>query len=99
MNAARLLSSDIRHPSSEKRRGGGGATPPPPRIRAPDPWGGWGRTGSETPGSGDGHEARPPGSLHRRGRRMPAGRPDLVEGMTIIPLFPEHDLFQGQAPN
>src|ERR1043166_1079511 len=48
--------------------------------------------------SGDGHEARPPGSHHRRGRRMPAGRPVLcardVRSTHPADLSLEHDLFR-----
>src|SRR5256885_13223888 len=41
---------------------------------------GWGARGRPGPGrmSGDGLFTHPPGSLRRRGRRLPAGRPELV---------------------
>src|SRR5262249_42489234 len=35
----------------------------------------------ELKGDGDGHEARPPGSNRRRGRRMPAVRPILAQAL------------------
>src|SRR5207302_9334920 len=77
MSTAGHLSSDIRHLSSEDDEEAAEQLHRllafGPRIRR----GAGGRTGSETPGSGDGHEARPPGSHHRRGRRMPMGRPVL----------------------
>src|SRR5262249_54436189 len=55
---------------------------PPPPLPTP-PRRGRRRPETEFGSGGDGLLARPPGSLHRRGRRMPAGRPDLVSQVRL----------------
>src|ERR1043166_8828577 len=102
MGTAHHLSADIRHPSSEydeeaaeqlhrllafgPRIRRGAGGGPDPRLRS----------------SGDGHEARPPGSHHRRGRREAGGRPVLcardVRSTHPADLSLEHDLFRKPVP-
>src|SRR4029077_18201711 len=67
-SCATLLNPKIRG----RRRG----TPPPP-IR-PGPVGGHGEGRGRVVSAGMGCYTHPPGSLRRRGRRLPAGRPELV---------------------
>src|SRR2546423_13906413 len=61
---------------AQKFGGGGGALHRP--LFDPARLGGTGKAGAGSEEVGTGCYTRPPGSLRRRGRRLPAGRPVLV---------------------
>src|ERR1043165_2882862 len=66
----------------KKSRGRRRGTPPPP-IR-PGPVGGHGEGRGRAVVTGMGCYTHPPGSLRRRGRRLPAGRPELVYSAPVF---------------